>query len=114
MEIETNFKVNEQTPKIIQEAINKGLNIIGAEYMRLVKPLTPVDTENLRDSYEREVSNDAVTITNTANYAAYVEYGDLSGKKPRRSGEIPFMRPTLYDNEDKWVQILQKTMKADI
>lgn len=73
-------KTDEETKKLVKETASKIQN----EAMRTV----PVDTGNLKRSIMLNISNDGqtATVTATADYSAYVEYGT------RKMTARPFMR----------------------
>ena len=69
------------------------------------KRRVPVDTANLKGSLGYEVVEDNGEIVGrigtNVSYAIYVEYGDEMGKKPRKVGQMPFLRPALLDNKEQ-------------
>ena len=71
----------------------------------------PVDTGNLRSSLNQEVEKENGEIVGrvgtNVEYAAYVEYGDESGKKPRFVGTMPFLRPALLENKQQITKFFQ-------
>ena len=69
------------------------------------KRRVPVETGNLKDDlgYEVVEENGEVIgrIGTNVSYAIHVEYGDENGMKPRKVGQMPFLRPALLDNKEQ-------------
>ena len=71
----------------------KLLKSVAADIQRKAMRTVPVDTGNLKRSILVDVSDDGkeATVTATADYAAYVEYGT------RKMTARPFMRPAAEE-----------------
>lgn len=74
------------------------------------KRRVPVDTSNLKKSLTYEVVEENGEIVGrigtNVSYAIHVEYGDENGMKPRKVGQMPFLRPALLDNKDQITKFL--------
>lgn len=114
MQIEVDFEQRIDVTENVREEINKALWGVGLDVQRECQAITPVDLGNLVNSYSVEVKNGEAIITNSANYAAYVEFGDLRGAKPRGQGKIPFMRPALYANIDSYLKTFGQIVKDNL
>lgn len=116
MKVEINFTYKADLVVKMHTAIVKALYGVGLDFVREAAPRTPVDTGNLVNSYVVKVDrNDYfVEITNTANYAAAVEFGHLIGKGPKKVKGQRFMRSALYENIDRWKKTLADITKEDL
>ena len=113
MKIELNFKENPNWDKLVMEAIKLGLSKALIFLTNETKRLTPVDTGRLRNSYMKNIEIDGKRINGILETdVEYAKYLEFSTKKPRGQGEIPFMRPALYNNQDKITAIVSREMKA--
>jgi len=45
------------------------------EFVARVKQKTPVDTGKLQNGWEGSIKHDAIEVTNSVEYASYVEFG---------------------------------------
>ena len=117
MQIDLDFEMKIDITEKVKEEINTALWGVGLDCKRECQagtPVSPIAGGHLRSSYSVEVKNGEATITNSANYAAYVEFGDLRGAKPRGEGKIPFMRPALYANIDNYLKTFGQIVKDNM
>lgn len=79
----------------LERAHRKGLESVGLLISGDAQLRTPVDTGMLKGSINHRVSKDSVIIGTNVEYSEYVEYGTS------RTPAQPYLRPALYENEDK-------------
>jgi hypothetical protein len=75
---------------------------------REMKKVAPVDTGNLRNRIFGVARNKTAYIVANAPYSGFVEF---SGKKPRRTGTIPFFYPTVNRNVKTLIDRINKRIK---
>lgn len=117
--------------------INKAMNKACAIIERTAKQKAPKGNGSLRNSITSKVENGGSEITGTVfttlHYAPYVEYGTgLFAENGGRSdvpwvycdekGDFyttygmnphPYMRPALYENRDKIIQVLKEGIRKE-
>ena len=111
----------DNSPKIREEfekACRRALKAVGIEAERAVKEITHVGTPEsthkpgyrggtLKKSITHEVNgNESVTIGTDVEYAVYVEMGTIKMKAQ------PYLRPGIYDNMDRWKDIIIDQLKS--
>ncbi len=135
--LEVTKTAQENMAEKIKRAIVQGLyiatNIVHSQTVRD----TPVQYGALKNDNEMKVDEENLEgiVYNSRDYAPYVEFGQETGdpsnvtnenngvkvtiafaqpsenpKSPRNVGRIPFMRPALYENEDKIVAALYRPL----
>jgi HK97 gp10 family phage protein len=116
VQIEAKFEEKGDTALKVHQELIKALYGVGLDFVREAIPKTPVDTGNLVNSFGVSVDKGeySVTVTNSANYAAFVEYGHLINGGPGKVKEKPFMRNTLYQGIDKWQKKLADIIKEGL
>jgi hypothetical protein len=81
------------------------------------KELCPVDTGRLRASIQHKINVDdfSVVIGTNVPYAPYVEYMyDINNPHPgRETGQMPFLRPSLFLLKDKINQMIKKAFGGE-
>jgi HK97 gp10 family phage protein len=101
MEIKLDLKLNKQADRAINDSLTRGLRIIAIELENAAKDLCPANTGNLRNSISHFSDDESATVATNVEYGIYQEYGT------KKMSAQPFMRPALYNNKDKIVQILR-------
>ncbi len=91
--------------KAIQLNVNKAVDqeILTTSYRILTeaKETVPFKTTDLQKSGGVDIRPDEVAVQFTIDYAAYVEFGAVDGKKPKVSGrKMPLLYPA-YKKETK-------------
>jgi len=112
--IEVTKTSQENMAEKIKQAIVQGLyiatNIVHSQTVRD----TPVMTGALKNNNEMRVDEEKLegTVWNNLEYAPYVEFGQEMNPphNPKNVGRIPFMRPALYENEDKIVAAIYRPL----
>lgn len=91
-------------------AIERALEMIGAQVENYAKELCPVDTGNLRNSITHVVdaNADCVYVGSAVSYAAYQELGVFDHK----IGHSPYLRPACEDHIDEYKQIAQEAIQG--
>ena len=87
-----NAKLRKAAAKCPQEKMRL-LSMEGEILIGRTKMLTPVDTGNLRNSWQKEMSGDSVEVGSATEYANYVEYPCRQFVFGRWNGKI---RPGVY------------------
>lgn len=136
MAIEISVKVApEAEPDAVYEKLDKALETCGQIAEGYAKLLCPVNTGFLRNSITHEISTfgsfGSVDIGTSVEYAPYVEFGTGSGAEGgggsppwvytpdggehfyRTSGQPPkpFIRPSVADHEQEYVDIASMIIK---
>ena len=67
----------EETLDALKRAAERGLEIIGGKIVKYATKIAPADTGNLRNSIDKEIDTDelSVTVGSSVTYAPYVELG---------------------------------------
>ncbi len=97
--------INPDLNKILTEGIINGLykaaNLVHKDAVKNC----PVNTGNLKNSISMNVNekNKIGEVGSNVKYAPFVEF---SKGKARKVGQIPFLRPALYNNEKEILQIM--------
>lgn len=89
----------------LNEAVQRGLEMIGLQGEGYAKRLCPVDTGNLRNSITHDRDDDSAYIGTNVEYAPYVEYGTSKTKAQ------PFLQPAAEDHVDEYKQILESCLQ---
>lgn len=113
IKVKINTKGFEKFNRNMTRALKDGLRKSALVVERKAKIYSPVDTGTLRRSIktervEGEIDGFSVTIAPSVSYAAAVEFG---GKKPRKQGRIPYMRPALRDSEGQIRNIMTNEIR---
>jgi len=89
------------------DGIKKAVQLNASELQRKAQRRAPVDTGFLRRSITLDFKDSGMTasIKPTAEYAPYVEYGT------RFMSAQPFIRPSFYEQEKKFIKDIEKLMK---
>jgi hypothetical protein len=91
------------------------LNRIGFLIEGKAKELCPVDTGRLRASIQHKINAGELSVVVGTNvpYAPYVEFMyDLNNPHPgRETGQMPFLRPALFQSKDKINRMIKEAFK---
>jgi hypothetical protein len=110
VKVTSNFdtSIKDKLHKALVKGVYAATNIV---HKQAIKDC-PMDTVTLKPSLEMMVDEDKIEgmVKSNLEYAPYVEYGqDMTPPhKPRHGGRIPFLRPALYENENKINEVLNK------
>lgn len=113
IQIEIENHLNKNLGKILKkiaiEAITLGTNIVHSDAVRY----SPIDTGLLRNSIEQDVNENEITgivfvgdNTPAGVYAPILEMSDGKYNARTPGTRIPFLRPALYENREKIVNIV--------
>jgi len=105
MPIEAKFKENPKWEKILNNAIEIGLEKTLIRAKNKAKKNAPFDTGKLKNNNFHERRGFTGIVYNTMEYAPYVEYGT------KRMKAQPFMRKVLYDNYDSLMSIINNELR---
>ena len=92
--VKINPKVEPLLKKAVSEALIESAGIVARDASRRA----PVRTGTLRHSIDIATDDTEASIGTNVDYAYWVEYA--IGKQARLTGEIPFLRPALYNNRE--------------
>lgn len=112
----TEININPRLKEILMEGIVNGIykatNIVHKDALHN----SPVHLGRLKNSISQEVDEKKAegSVYSNVEYAPYVEFGDLRGAKPKHVGKIPFLRPALYDNQDKILNALNSEVEKKL
>ena len=82
-----NAKLRKAAAKCPQEKMRL-LSMEGEILIGRTKMLTPVDTGNLRNSWQKEMSGDSVEVGNNVEYSPFVEFGHRVKIRGRYTGRV--------------------------
>lgn len=88
----------------LEAAVKKALMLCGETAKAYSKKLCPVDTGNLRNSIDYQVSESTMQIGTNVEYAEYVECGTV------KQDAQPYLQPALAQNADKYTSIIKSTL----
>lgn len=102
MNVEDNF---DEIRRDLERANRRGLKAVAMSLEGYAKSGTPVDTGRLKGSINHRTTEDSAIVGTNVEYSEYVEYGTSRQKAQ------PFMRPALYDNDDRMKSLYSKFIK---
>ena len=93
----SNFKVNFDFKKIqlnVIDAVDKEILVTANLILTEAKETVPIDTTDLQKSGGVDIRPDEIAVQFTIDYASYVEFGAVAGKKPKVANrKMPFLYP---------------------
>lgn len=90
-----------------QKQIQSALETVGQHGEEDVAQRAPVDTGNLKGSFQHKVGDNYVDIYTEVEYAPYQEYGTSRGIQPKH-----FMKNAITANVNKYKQIIEEELKG--
>lgn len=113
----------------LQNAVERGLMVIGERAVGYAQDLCPVDTGHLRGSITYAVEGDDCYIGTNVEYAPYIEFGtgihaETGGRQTpwayqdgegnwhttRGAKPQPFLRPSASDHAEEYRDILKDSL----
>ena len=109
MEIKLDFDIDDNViKKILPAAIEKALEISAILVQDAARDLVPVDTGNLKSSIQHEAEKEEAVVYTNVEYGPYVEYGTNKMKSQA------YMRPALYNNKKRIVEVFRKVLNDNL
>ena len=105
-----------------QEAVARGLEMIGLQAEGYAKGLCAVDTGNLRNSITHEVGGDEVYVGTNVEYAPYVEFGhtqEVGRYVPKLGKRLvnsyvppkPFLAPAVESHMVEYKKMIEYSLR---
>lgn len=108
MEIKASFKEDPRWDDITKAAIERGLEKALIFAQGQAKSKAPVDTGRLKNSISRETIGSEGSIFTDVEYSPYIEFGT------KRQKAQPFLRPALFENQDKIEVIIAREIAKSL